>query len=198
MYCSRSKTFAKCVLYCSELVGQSAIIQQIEELKTQYKIQNGKITITCDGESALDVIRYKTKDKVTPRHEHCDIIGSIVKLRDIVAIDIECKHVEGHQDDYVEFDDLDRLSQLDVMMDNEAKLFMDDLETTGIPDRIIEYRHPLSFGPLKVKAVQIYEQISSTIYNTIADIKLLHHWIDKGRFQWEDVENIDWHNQEGP
>ena len=34
------------------------------------------------------------------------------------------KHVKGHQDDYREYDSLDRMSQLNVLMDGSAKAYL--------------------------------------------------------------------------
>lgn len=77
------------------------------------------------------MVRYKVRDRVSPRHKHCDIIGPITILKERIQIDIKGEHVKGHQDDLVEFEELDRMSQLNVMMDLEAKEFMKELKISG-------------------------------------------------------------------
>ena len=46
------------------------------------------------------------------------------RLRSELCFDITCTHVKGHQDAEQEFDDLDRPSQLNVIMDDSAKQFL--------------------------------------------------------------------------
>ena len=75
----------------------------------------------CDGFNVLEISRYKGIDKISPNTKHCDIISTIKKLRMVQLINVTCKHIQKHQYDVLDFKDLERFVQLNVMMDCDAK-----------------------------------------------------------------------------
>ena len=182
--------------YRSELVGQLAILQKLDEMCCTHSIMRGHLTLACDGESALDVTRYRNRDNVSPRHKHCDIMSPMVKLKDQISVPITCVHVKGHQDDWLEFDQLDRLAQVNVLMDQEAKDYMEEMDDSASNEYWVDAQYPLAFGNITVDGSQVYDQITKKMYDCIADKKLLKHWKRIGRFEEEDIPNIDWKNQE--
>ena len=44
--------------------------------------------------------------------------------------------------------------------------------------------------------MNVYDQLKDTTYNIITDQKLVQHWIRTERLQVDDIQNIDWKNQE--
>ena len=183
--------------YRSELVGQLAILQTLFELCEDHDILNGRMVLACDGISALNVTKYKSSDKVTPRQKHSDITSAMIALHERLPVKVRCEHVEGHQDEQADYETLDRLAQLNVMMDRQAKDFLDKVEKSQQVEPGFRYdRHPLSFGRVTIHEMIISDCVTEKLYNAIANKKLLEHWIKKGRFDQECVKMIDWHHQE--
>jgi len=82
--------------YCSKLFGLWGMLRMILNFTEARQIQTGKITITCDGLSALQ--QAKSSHPTDPAVAHYDLIGAIHQLKRKFSIDIELEHVKGHQD----------------------------------------------------------------------------------------------------
>ena len=119
--------------YRSELVGLLALLEQLHNFTIDYSIMDGETTIACDGVNALDKVKYKGIDKLSPNTKHSDIVSAIKQRRQTLAIDIITRHVKGHQDDLMDFDELDRYAQLNVMMDIDAKSLSKELAQSDDP-----------------------------------------------------------------
>lgn len=127
--------------YRSELQGIHTGLLGILAFCQFHDISQGSFKVGCDCESG-----YKLAAKrglvVPVGIKHSDLIRAIrmvvSKLKDR-SITVEFFHIDGHQDDYVEFDDLDRPSQINVLMDTAAKARIDRMAAGPIthpPDRI--------------------------------------------------------------
>ena len=181
----------------SELVGILAMMEKLTQLSTTHDIKVGHVTLACDGINALDTIRYKNIDKTSPNTKHSDIVSAIKKLRTILPFEVTAKHVKGHQDDLLDFDELDRLAQLNVMMDIDAKSLLEILEQNPSPHELHDNypSHPHSMILPSVNEQQICETMSKTIYSMITDRAILEYWVEKERFCEDDIPKIDWDNQ---
>ena len=184
--------------YQSEIVGLLAILDTLTSICTEHNLSHGRLTIGCDGISALKSARNCTINSVNPKQKHSDILSAIAKLKDKLSIDLDFIHVKGHQDDLQDYADLDRLGQLNVMMDIEAKELLKVVTTTeqGTIEVNKFIPHPQSFTLAKVMGNTIWDQISHNIYRAITDKIIINHWIDRKRFKEEDKDLIDWKNHE--
>ena len=174
------------------------MMEELTSLSAKHELDMGNITLACDGITALNKLRYKEIDSVKPSMKHCDIISAMKKLWMVLPIDITCRHVKGHQDDLLDFEELDRFAQLNVMMDIDAKSLLEELEKDypTIPFQNQFSPHPQSISIPVIRDIRICDNMSNNIYSLITDKQLMEHWIAKERFSYEDMTKIDWENQE--
>ena len=104
--------------YRCELCGIWAILQMIECME---KITNKSVDIqlACDNLRSIEV--SATYSYVSTKHQHFDIIRSILEVKKRIKSNIEYIHVNGHMDEKKKFEDLTRLEQLNVLCDKYAK-----------------------------------------------------------------------------
>ena len=106
--------------YRSELAGIYGAMVAVKMICGFHQIEQGTITLACDNQGALNKAKFPHR-ACSPDQAHFDLIGGIWKLRSEVKIDWKFHWVAGHQDDHVEYEDLDRWGQLNVQMDTLAK-----------------------------------------------------------------------------
>ncbi len=95
------------------------MISHVNKICTTNQINHGSITIGCDGIGAIQSVNNNYFCKSS--HKHYNIIKSIKSSMNASNINWEFRHIKGHQDDYTHFDNLDCLSQLNVLTDRMAK-----------------------------------------------------------------------------
>jgi hypothetical protein len=109
--------------YRGELTGLYAATFLVYLLCDHFDIKQGSVTIGCDGISAL----HQAFSTYTPPSVDCpsfNLIMAIHRIRQRTPISWNPLHVAGHQDDHARFEDLDRISQLNVEADSLAKSFI--------------------------------------------------------------------------
>ena len=102
-----------------------------------------------------------------------------------LPINVTCSHAKGHQDNYLEFDELDRMTQLNVLMGIDAKKLATAM---SIGDITIVFHHDPHPFPMKI-LVAIIDQFNTTTYNIIADKLLIEFRVQKGRCSSEQLYN---------
>ena len=178
-------------------MGILAIVDYIASFCQLHNITEGMITIVCDGKSVIDILQYKSVDTISPNSKHSDVTSAVIKTISMLPIDLKFQHVKGHQDDELEFCDLSRLSQLNVLMDIDAKYVLEDVMAKNITQYQLDFHpHPNAMIGTYVNGILIPDELATNIYNRIMDERLLTYWVTKGRFNAEDIQNIDWDNQE--
>ena len=182
--------------YLSELVGQLAIIDKIEQLSKRYEFPKtaGSI-IACDGITALWKANEGKPARCSPKHKHSDILSALNQRMAMLSITLTAKHVKGHQDNEIDYEDLDRISQLNVDMDLDAKRTLNKAEEENI-DFTHHKAHPKSFKKVVINGKTINHLFTTNSYNEIANKKLMDHWIEIGRFRRDQIDDIDWIGQE--
>ena len=55
------------------------------------------ITIGCDGISTLNVVKYKQRQMVSPRHKHSNITSAIVGIKEKISFYFSRKSPNSHQ-----------------------------------------------------------------------------------------------------
>ena len=178
--------------YRSELVGQMAILDKMKEICIKYRITDGSILIGCDGITALQKANEGSPEFCSPNHKHSDILSAMNKINRSIPITINPVHVKGHQDDSCEYNELDRLAQINVDMDWKAKELLSQI----YKDREINFEdydlHPLSFQVIYVHNKPIYHRVKEEVHRHITEKKIIDHWIKKGRLTKETEEMVDW------
>jgi hypothetical protein len=88
----------------SELTGLLGIISHVNRICQLYNVQQGAITIGCNGQGALQTVH--SHSKCTSSHKHFDFILSIQASIAHSNIKWNFCHIEGHQDDVMNYDEL--------------------------------------------------------------------------------------------
>ena len=101
---------------------------------------------------------------------------------------VDAKHIYGHQDCHKEYDNLDCSVQINLLMDNLAKLRSQQVCCTGI---IIlptsSFHPPLGFFLVWVDS-RLTHQLNTTVLHQFISKKTPHEWwIKRGRYRWEDI-----------
>lgn len=128
-----------------------------------------------------------------------DLVYAIKQCIDRCNFEVEFLHVKGHQDDDVEYENLDRWAQLNVDADTLAKERMTEIINTTSPS--LDYRLP--FDRCIVKWTNKFHQtyrIGSNLLNTLkhhlGSKKIRKYWIRKKKFPEYCEREIDWELKE--
>jgi hypothetical protein len=100
-------------------MGLLGIISHVNQFCRIYNIQDSAITIGCDGQGAIQTIQAYSK--FTSSYKHFDLISSIHTSIAISKIKWKFCHIKGHQDDLLDYEELNRLEQLNIATDLMAK-----------------------------------------------------------------------------
>ena len=111
--------------YRSELTGLYAMLIAVKMICQFHDIQEGTVTMACDGQSALNKAKF-AYEAASPEQPQYDLIGAIWKLREESPITWKFHWVKGHQDDKKKTSFLDRWESLNVRMDTLAKEHWED------------------------------------------------------------------------
>jgi len=72
------------------------IFHTLTQLTAKHNLQEGQITVACDGLSALQQAQHD--NPTNPTLAHYDIIGAIQTMKSKLQVQINLEHVHGHQD----------------------------------------------------------------------------------------------------
>ena len=112
--------------YRSELQGLHAIMLALTAVCTFHKITAGSIIIGCDNLGGINLSKQEEVLVPTSR-KHADLVRAIRRLNAELPIKVHFRHVYGHQDRVLQFDRLDRLSQLNILADEAAGDHLNEL-----------------------------------------------------------------------
>lgn len=181
----------------SEMFGILALILLVNKLCTHHQITEGRITAKCDGEGTIKVLRNLYKITKNTR-KHYDLIISITKALELSPLNWNFHHLDGHQDDYKSFEELDRWAQLNVMVDKDAKKCLTNIlrseSGSGSTLVIPYYKCTVSMQdhPTSGTYHPISSHLAQTILKNIQQSHLKDYWIKKKQFSEQTVETIDW------
>ena len=109
--------------YRSELQGMHTMMLAIYAICMVHRVTEGGGSLGCDNETTVFLSQLDST-RVTYVHAHIDLIRSIRKLKSLIPVNLKILHVRGHQDKSKNFGELDRMSQLNVEADSEAKRYL--------------------------------------------------------------------------
>ena len=178
--------------YRSEVLGLLGVLEEIYNLCERRNIVSGHCNIYCDGLSALQVIQRLTRDSMNTKYTSCDLLSACVILKEKIPIELSFTHVKGHQDDKNEVHNLTVPSQLNVLMDGSAKDLLNNEIDHEIDTNVL---HTFSFQ-LPTCVTTILQNLKSELYKAITNKKGHEYWIQKKRYDKEDMDTIDWMVQE--
>ena len=171
------------------MLGILGTLEEIYQLCSVYKIQQGAIKFYCDGKSALfrSLWRYSP---VSPNEKHSDLISAIIALERKIPISISAFHIKAHQDTYIPLHKLTTAEKLNTKVDLLAKKFL--LSLPNRPSFATFQQHPESFITIRHITSQITQELSYGLYYSISSLKLDKYWIHKNRYKTTNVQSIDW------
>jgi hypothetical protein len=181
----------------SELSGVLGAISQMNQLCNRYDIQDGSVmaTLYCDGEGTIKILQH-LQYKLSPTQKHFDLINSIYSSINKSPLIWEFKHVQGHQGNHLDVQDLTDVEYLNTIVDHYAKQkFTNQLSNpravqsrlSCLPFRkcMILYHH--NNGSL----ITINSQFSTTLYNLIHTDKIRTYWSKKRHIRLREYDGCD-------
>ena len=159
----------------------------IEAVCTFHKIEEGSVTIGCDGISALRQ-GMQALEITNPAMAQFDIIAATRNAMMRCPVKWRQIHIKGHQDADPEAV-LDRWALLNIAMDEKAKALWHE-KSKGT-----EVRSYQIFGEpwaLWIGKRKISNNISEEIVNHVAGEQAMEYWSRKNRFQGGSPDDIDW------
>ena len=179
----------------SEMFGILGLILMTNAVCKNNNIREGEITAKCDGEGTIKVLQYLHSITKNSR-KHFDLIISISKAIQISPLKWTFEHLDGHQDDHMAFEDLDRWAQLNVIVDKAAKR-----ELSLIIKNSSSKKNSIKLPYVKCRAGLVgdngeIEPISShmatSIIGKIQHSKIKEYWKEKKNLSNAMTEAIDW------
>ena len=165
----------------SELIGLYYTLLHLLSLCTQHDITNGKVTLHCDGLSALQKINYQTNEMYSIG-ENFDIINALIAVKHKLPLEIQYEHVKGHQDKGTAYHNLSRIAQLNVLVDSMAK----HEAKLQIKSKHSYHFESLPYSPCDIlitttsfKTHKINHNLHKTLRHLVTEPALQKYWIKK-------------------
>ena len=183
--------------YRSELGGIYGSLAHVDLICKHLQIDNGKITLGCDGLGAVKIIEREFEVTKCNMGQF-DVIRSINRLRKKTTIRSSLRHVKGHQDDNINYYQLDRWAQINVLVDTMAKQKLSET----IEDNTYQ-QHRTNHFPLDLCSISfcsenkmprdlIQSNLTKAIKTAAGRKRVRRHWRKKGKFNNNNEHNIDW------
>ena len=178
--------------YRSELAGISGILMVLDILCKKFKITSGSIEIGLDGQQAL--IAASEDWPLNIAQPDFDLLKDIRAKIQKLPLQIKWHWIKGHQDDSIDYQNLDSWAKNNVQADMMAKLYWNHCEKHN--QRLLNqefgnkgwtYRYNMSKRSRFTKK-DIYEELFG---DTTRD-----HWITKKQIYVDQIHSIDWNNCE--
>jgi hypothetical protein len=162
-----------------------AIIAAICQL---HNVETGQVTLGLDGEQAL-----LTASELWPLQADqpnfdllCDIRAKLAKL----PIAVKWTWIEGHQDDDITFAKLDPLAQDNVLADNLAKAYLNNLITQQYEPSIQRFGD--EGWSVQIDGTKLARVNLKDIYKALYTPTVEQYWMKKTQLPRELIQSIDW------
>jgi hypothetical protein len=173
-----------------ELCGEAAIIILTILFQETYNLTSGDIHIRCDNEASLRI--FDANYVFDPQQKDYDLLYSLQKLIIKCPITFHGGHVKGHQDNIL-YADLDRWSQMNVMMDSLAKAYWNFLAShpESSPPAFIE-KFDNEGWAVRRHGVKLSQLHKNSFYDEIHQTRAVKWWVDHGRVPLIVQQDIPW------
>jgi len=170
--------------YRSELFGLWGMMYTLLRFTTDQNIQEGHVTLACDGLSALR--KAQSQQLTEPNEAHYDLISAIRELRKLLPIQVSFEHVKGHQDDG-QITVLPRLAWMNIEMDLCAKRKVTSTGSHALTNGI-----PHEGWTCSIEGKRIVKHLTMALRRHLNGAPILNHWSLKQRFANGSASDIDW------
>jgi hypothetical protein len=179
----------------SEMFGMLSVILLANQICHDNDITEGNITAKCDGEGTVKILQNLYRITKNTR-KHFDLIISISAAVKLSPLTWDFQHIDGHQDDHKEFEELDRWAQLNVIVDKEAKQILTKIirlkcsEGSSImipflPCTVSQIGEKGEFDPIS-------SHLAKSVRTHIQKNNIREYWKGKMHFSEETMGTIDW------
>ena len=179
----------------SEMFGILALVLMVNAICKANNIQDGHITAKCDGEGTIKILQQLYSVTKNSR-KHYDLIIAITKVVKMSPLKWTFTHLDGHQDDHMDFEELDRWAQLNVIVDKAAKLKLSNIirnQSSWCNDiRIPYYNCVIRYRGNRNVLEPISSHLASSVLAHIQNIRLKSYWKKKRDFDDDMMSKIDW------
>jgi len=151
---------------------------------TDHNIQEGQVTLACDGLSALR--KAQSQQLTEPNEAHYDLISAIRELWKLLPIQVTFEHVKGHQDN-CQITVLPRLAWMNIEMDLCAKRKVATTGNHALTDGI-----PHEGWTCSIEGKRIVKHMTTALRQHLNGAPILNHWSLKQRFSNGLALDIDW------
>jgi hypothetical protein len=168
----------------------------VNEMCNKLNICSGDTKMGCDGEGAI-ILVSNFHDKINSSRKHFDMLGAIHNAIELSPIKWTFHHIRGHQDDFLEFQDLGRDEQLNVMADNMAKEKLSSFISTvnwryKRPINISYERCSVDWTNQLGTRIRISSHLQKTLQSHIQQVKAREYWMKKKSISPYYERQIDW------
>ena len=180
--------------YRSELCGIFANIVMVNAITRFHGVENGKVTIACDNESALWTA-FDTKP-VTTTYDSFDLLKAIRHEISKSTIEWKPKHVRGHQDR----DDgaiLDVWAHANMHADALAESYWTQVYQTEDPGSLMINVMPGEGWRIETRGVPITKAFGDKIHEQVYRGKMMSYWERKERMAPGMGIMVDWEKYKG-
>ncbi len=175
--------------YHAELQGMLSLLLAINHLAKLQGLSLGHLTIGCDNQGVISQVLHRTP-YIPGASKHTDLICTIHHAIQHCPIPLLFQYAAGHQDDFIHYDDLSPLAQLNVQANSMAKQAL----------HILGHQHApllLDFLPGVAWSLVIAGQLvpldpHPVIIDHLSCQCALAYWIHKGQFSITSLLQTDW------
>jgi hypothetical protein len=171
--------------YRSKLAGILAAIRVINALLAYHNI-NPTIMLQCDCEAGINKA-FDLETIHTIRDSNHDLLQAIQHELTFSSADWAGTHIKGHQDDDTRFDQLDRPSQLNVLVDKMAKSFLTETQRLPMLSTVRSRAWSIS-----VHTIPLATHINQTLYDLVHEKEVKAYWIKKNCITEPTFNSVHW------
>jgi hypothetical protein len=170
--------------YCSELSGILAALSVTNRIAKFHNITFPAV-LMCDCE--IGVERSFGTTRLTIQDPCYDLLTAIHDELSDSLILWSGAYIRGHQDDSIQFNQLDRPAQLNVLVNKMAK----DYTQTAVSS-LRHYKVHSSSWSISIDNILVTRCIDSVLYNLVHTPVAREYWIRKSRISADNFDDVLW------
>ena len=176
--------------YRSEISGLYAMVMMTEAIIKVWNIQEGGITLGCDGKSALRQALSIQDVTIKSGQQSHDLLSGIHGYINDSKIEYVGRHIKGHQDEKIKAAFLDKWAQLNIEMDFGAKDWWIRCHPT---QSYFNYTIPKGMWQIKLLGNRISNKLQGYLRDSIEGGVIADYWVNqKQRFTEQNYFKVDW------
>lgn len=173
----------------SELAGIAASLGVVDALCRTYDINCGQVVVGLDGQQAINNVQ---RQRPRIKFSDYDMIIFIKDQIERLPVTVEFHWIKGHQDDFLQWHELDFYAQMNVKADKVAKSFLISNIQSQVPQPLVIFS--TDNWCLVRNGIKYANVASDLLYEDVMQDRLIQYWIKRGDIPQEEAKDIDWDN----